>query len=69
MEEEEATRYANCFYIKLGVLKRKWRPPYAPAIDEWQVVHQIVLPHCCRNDVISVAQDPPLGGYLGVHKT
>ena len=46
VDEEEAPRYANCFYIKSGVLMRKWRPP-APALDEWQVAHQIVLPHCC----------------------
>ena len=35
VDEEEATRYANCFYIKSGVLMRKWRPPDAPALDEW----------------------------------
>jgi len=48
---------------------RKWRPPDAPASDEWQATHQIVLPHCCRHGVISVAHDPPLGGHLGVNKT
>jgi len=52
-----------------GMLMRKWRPPDAPALDELQVVNQIVLPHCCRNSVISVAHDPPLGGHLGVNKT
>ena len=69
VDEEEATRYGNCFYIKSGVLMRKWRPPNAPASDDWQVVHQIVLPHCCRHGIISVAHDPPLGGHLGVNKT
>ena len=70
VDEEEATRYDNCFYIdKAGVLMRKWRPPDASASDAWQVVHQIVLPHCCRHDVISVAHDLPPGGHLGVDKT
>jgi len=48
---------------------RKWRPPDAPASDEWRATHQIVLPHCCRRGAISVAHDPPLGGHLGVNKT
>ena len=69
VDEEEATRYGNCFYFKSGVLMRKWRPPDIPASDDWQVVHQIVLPRCCRHGVISVAHDPPLGGHLGVNKT
>ena len=33
-----------CLYKLTGVLMRKWRPPDAPASDEWQVVHQIVVP-------------------------
>ena len=69
MDEEEAARYGNCFYIKSGVLMRKWRPPDVPALDEWRVVHQIVLPHCCRHGVTSMAHDPPLGGHLGINKT
>ena len=69
VDEEEVTRYANCFYVKSGVLMRKWKSPDAPASDEWRVVHQIVLPHCCRRGVISVAHDPPLGGHIGVNKT
>ena len=69
VDEEEATTYGNCFYIKSGVLMRKWRPPDISASDDWQVVHQIVLPHCCRHGVISVAHDPPLDGHLGVNKT
>jgi len=69
IDEEEAARYGNCFYIKSGVLTRKWRPPDAPASDKWRATHQIVLPHCCRCCVISVAHDPPLGGRLGVNKS
>ena len=41
---QEAEEVPVCFYKQNGVLMRKWRPPYAPASDEWQVVHQIVVP-------------------------
>ena len=33
-----------CFYIKNGILMRKWRSPEVPADDEWAVNHQIVVP-------------------------
>ena len=58
VDEDEATRQGNCFYIKSGVLIKKWRPPDVPASDDWQVVQQIVLLHYCRHSVISVAHDP-----------
>jgi len=68
VDEEKAARYGISFYIKSGVLMRKWRPPDASASDEWRASHQIVLPHFCRCGVISVARDPPLGGHLGMNK-
>ena len=48
---------------------RKWRPPDAPASDEWQVVHQIVVPKIYHREVISIAHDSPMAGHLGVRKT
>ena len=34
---------------------RKWRPPDAPAQDEWQDVHQIYsTPTCCQKRGIIV---------------
>ena len=41
---QEAEEVPICFYKQNGVLMRKWRPPDAPASDERQVVHQIVVP-------------------------
>ena len=32
-----------CFYVKNGILMRKWRPPDVSAEDEWTVNHQIVV--------------------------
>ena len=48
VSEGQMPKHAHCYYIKSGVLMRKWRPPDAPASEEWQIVHQIVLPRCCR---------------------
>jgi len=69
ISEEEAGTCAQCYYIKSGVLMRKWRPPDAPATEEWQVVHQIVLPKRCRKDIVSLAHESPMAGHLGVNKT
>lgn len=48
---------------------KKWRPPDVPAKDEWAVKYQIVVPKTCRQDILSMAQETPLAGYLGVNKT
>ena len=66
---QEAEEVPVCFYKQNGVLMRKWRPPDAPASDEWQVVHQIVVPKVCHREVISIAHDSPMAGHLGVRKT
>ena len=33
------------------------------------VVHQIVLPKCCQNEVMSLAHELPMAGHLGMNKT
>ena len=48
--EEEAANNPKCYYKKYGVLMRKWRPPDAPANEEWGVVHQIVVPPNYRKE-------------------
>ncbi|XP_065902416.1 uncharacterized protein [Dysidea avara] len=69
VSEEEAGRQAQCFYLKSGVLMRKWRPRDAPADEEWQVVHQIIVPRKYRGEVLSLAHESPMAGHLGVNKT
>ena len=66
---QEAEEVFVCFYKQNGVLMRKWRPPDAPASDEWQVVHQIVVPKVYHKEVISIAHDSPMAGHLRVRKT
>ena len=60
-----------CFYIKNGILMRKWRSPEVPADAEWAVNHQIVVPKIYRSviHVLSLAHETPMSGHLGVNKT
>ena len=58
-----------CFYIKNGILMRKWRSPEVPADDEWAVNHQIVIPKIYRSEILSLAHETPMSGHLGVNKT
>lgn len=60
---------AVCYYTnKNGVLMRKWRPVDASA-DEWNEVHQIVVPKKFRTEILTLSHDAPVGGHLGVRKT
>ena len=54
---------------KNGVLMRKWRLPDAPANEECQVVHQVVVLKVHHKEIISIAHDSPMAGHLGVRKT
>ena len=44
VSETDLAQDSICFYIKSGILMRKWRSPEIPADDEWAVNHQIVVP-------------------------
>jgi hypothetical protein len=66
---EETEQVPVCFYTKNGVLMRKYRPPSEPANEQWQVIHQIIVPKIYQNEVLNIAHDSPMGGHLGVRKT
>ncbi|XP_071959886.1 uncharacterized protein [Antedon mediterranea] len=66
---EEMSIVPVCYYIKDGILMRKWRPPDIPSSDVWNEIHQIVIPSGYRQDIIGIAHDDPLSGHLGVNKT
>ncbi|XP_063596500.1 uncharacterized protein LOC134773250 [Penaeus indicus] len=55
------------YYIKNGILMRKFRSAADPCF-EWFDVHQIIIPSCFRYKVMSMAHDF-IGGHLGVKKT
>ena len=66
---EEAALEPICFYLKNGVLMRKFRPPHMPADEDWPEQHQIVLPSSYRPEVLRIAHETPLSGHLSVSKT
>jgi len=69
LSEEEAQGEASCFYVKNGVLMRKWRPPETKPIDEWKTCHQIVVPYEYRKLILQLGHDNPLSGHMGVRRT
>ena len=50
-DEKEIDQVPVCFYVKNGILMRKWRPPDVSAEDEWTVHHQIVVPRVYRPEI------------------
>ena len=69
LPDSEISHVPVCYYIKNGILMRKWRPPDVPADDEWTVNHQIVVPKSYRQEILNLAHETPLSGHLGVNKT
>ena len=69
VDESDVSRDPVCFYTKNDVLMRKWRPSDVHADDEWEVIHQIVVPSSYRPHILSLAHDTPMSGHLGINKT
>ena len=69
VNETDLAQDPICFYIKNGILMRKWRSPIIPADDEWAVNHQLVVPKIYRSEILSLAHETPMSGHLGVNMT
>ena len=69
LDEKEISQVPVCYYVKNGILMRKWRPPDVSAEDEWTVNHQIVIPKVYRPEILNLAHETPMSGHLGVNKT
>ena len=69
VSETDLAQDPICFYIKNGILMRKWRSPEVSADDEWAVNHQIVVPKIYRSEILSLNNETPMSGHLGVNKT
>ena len=69
LDEKEISQVPVCYYVKNGILMRKWRPPDVSAEDEWTVNHQIVIPRVDRPEISNLAHETPMSGHLGVNKT
>ena len=69
LPKDEISQVPMSYYIKNGILMRKWRPYDVPADDEWAVYHQIVVPKSYRHEILSIAHESPMSGHLGINKT
>ena len=67
--EDESLTEPVCFYIKNGILMRRWRPPDVPANAKWAVHSQVVVPKPYRLQILSMAHETPLADHLGITKT
>ena len=68
-DESDAASDPVCYFIKNGVLMRKWRPSDVSTDDEWAFRYKIVVPKSYRFEILSLAHDTPLSGHLGINKT
>lgn len=62
--------FADSYYIRDGLPMRKWFPMSCYWEDEeWQAVHQVVMPCPYRREILKLAHDSSFAGHLGVRKT
>ncbi|XP_076043861.1 uncharacterized protein LOC143026954 [Oratosquilla oratoria] len=67
---EEEARPTSTFYLREGVLCRRWLPPTYPKEDlTWASVEQVMVPTAYRKALLEVAHDGRFAGHLGVRKT
>ena len=69
LSQEELDNVPVGYYLKDGVLMRKWRPSDAPANEDWAVRHQVVVPKIFRPEILNLAHKIPMGGHFGINKT
>lgn len=67
-EDECERESGECFYLKDGVLWRKWRHPHCNKSHVYDV-HQLVVPKSCRHHILELCHACPLAGHMGVKKT
>ncbi len=65
---ERAQKRKSAYFVEDGLLMRRWCPDVKED-SEWDGVYQVVIPSCCRQQVLSLAHDHDLSGHLGVKKT
>ncbi|KAK7166228.1 hypothetical protein R3I93_006107 [Phoxinus phoxinus] len=69
-EDDKMSQRNHQFYWNDNVLMRKWSRSLNPEQQEdWNAVHQIVVPLTFRPHVLSLAHDHPWSGHLGITKT
>ena len=63
---DEVSQIPQCYYLKNGLLMRKFRRHDVPSDVSWGEYHQIVVPTPLRSQLVSLAHNL---GHLGVKKT
>ncbi|XP_072039803.1 uncharacterized protein [Amphiura filiformis] len=66
---EASKEHRVCFYVKDGVLFRKWSRQTANKTDTTKTINQIVVPQPTRAGILKMAHDIPMSGHLGINKT
>ena len=69
LDEADISTVPRCYFLKEGVLMRRWRPPTISASLEWNGIYQIIIPQKYRETVLSLAHDTPMACHMGVGKT
>ena len=69
LPKDEISQVPMCYYIKNGILMRKWRPFDVLAGNEWAVYHQIVIPKSYCHEILNTDHESPITGHLGINKT
>ena len=68
LDEATISTVPRCYFLKEGVLMRKWRLLTIPASQEWNVIYQIIIPQKYWETVLNLAHDTPIAGHMGVSK-
>ena len=68
LTESESAAEPTCFYLKTGILMRKYRSITTPATASWDVKHQLVVPSTLREQVMKMAHEVS-SSHLGIRKT
>ena len=57
VSEVDIDNRQRCFYLKSGILMRKFRPVDPPANHDWRITHQVVVPKVLRGTILSLVHD------------
>ena len=69
LDDNEMSQVPVCYYVKIDILMRKWRPPDVSADDECTFNHKTVVPRAYRPEILNLAHETPMSGYLDMNKT
>lgn len=57
------------YYLKDGMLMRRWKAPRTEDTGKWNVCEQLVMPLKYRKELMNTAHEAPMAGHLGIAKT